>query len=530
MKTKYLIIGMILLGINFGTSIKLNATNYFVKESGNGTVGLSWDDAISGNMFVSMLRNNGFNTGDVIYFSGGTYKLSSTPDDTLVISNGITLIGGFNPASTGANTSISYPTNFETVFSGDINGDGISSEGDAFRILTINTTDKVILKGLTITNAYYAVVGGSSAGAIYARNTNLEIQNCKISNNSSGLSYGGGGLTIESSTVRCYQSSFSNNTAAARGGAIRLTGNSANIGATMVMDQCLVTGNSTVGDYAGAIHLVGTGGLYVNKVYIINSTITNNTCGGKGGGAISVAKGDAAFIISSTLANNNSTLPTEGNNIRLERKGGAYLYMINSICVDTGTNAETSVGINASSTISGGGNYVGGTLTTVDAPWMENDAINKLYSDAFGNNTLASNGGPTQTIIPVISGVISASDLSATASKWLNTGDITADIAKDQRGYERSNSTTSIGAYDGNSLTSFARLKTSGIDVFPTITTGILTINGTAGKTVRLMDLQGSVIKKVKCVNNTEIVDLSSFAKGIYLLCTDSEAIKIMLK
>jgi len=532
MKTKKLLIGLSLLGITFGGTMSLNATNYFVKADGNGTAGLTWDDAISGEIFTTKVKNNEFSTGDIIYFSGGTYKLSSSPTDTLVITKGITLVGGFDPSSTGNQATATYQTDFETIFSGDLNSDGVASDGDAYRILTINSTDKVTLKNLTFKNAYYAGANGNDPGAIYARNTTLDIQNCKIIDNKSGFYGGGGGLSLISSTVYCYQSTLKGNSAPSRGGAIRVSGSSTDIPGILILDQCLLTGNSTETNYGGAIQLssTGTGLTYVNKVYVINSTITDNFCGEKGGGAISISKGEAAFIISSTLANNISVDKSQGNSIRLDTKAGAYIYMVNSICVENATETETSIGVNAGTAISGGGNYVGGTITTSDTPWMENDATNKTYSDVFGSNELANNGGPTQTIIPVIPGIMSASDLSTTATRWLNSGDITADFTKDQRGYARSNGTVAIGAYDKNSISGFAQLKESGIDVYPTRTTGIVTVSGAAGKTIRLLNLQGSVIKVVKCVNNAEIMDLSSFAKGIYLLSVDSGTIKVVLQ
>jgi len=518
--------------VYFGGTMNLNATNYFVKADGNGTAGLSWDDAISGEIFATKLKNNEFNTGDILCLSGGTYKLSSSPTDTLVVTKGITLVGGFNPASTGNSITISYPTDFETVFSGDLNSDGMASDGDAHRILMINSTDKVTLKGLTIKNAYYSGANTNDPGAIHVRNTTIDIQNCKIIDNKSGFSNGGGGLTLISSTAYCYQSIFKGNFAPSRGGAVRIAGSASNIPGIIILDQCLLTGNSIGTNYGGAVQLASTdaGYSYANKAYIINSTITDNFCGEKGGGSISISRGSAAFIISTTIANNNSIVLSEGNSIRLERKGGAYLYMMNSICVDI-TNTETSVGINASSAVSGGGNYVGGmVITTSDLPWTENDATGKTFSNVFDSNTLADNGGFTQTIRPVIAGVLSASDFSVTASKWLKIDNITADIAKDQRGNIRPNSTVSVGAYDANATTGFAQLKDSKIDVFPTITTGTVTISGAAGKTIRLMNLQGMIIKTIICTEDAAVLDLSSFAKGIYLLNVNSGTVKIVLQ
>ena len=45
---------------------------YFVKVDGTGS-GTSWDDAMSGNQFFTMLANNSFKQGADIYMAAGIY-------------------------------------------------------------------------------------------------------------------------------------------------------------------------------------------------------------------------------------------------------------------------------------------------------------------------------------------------------------------------------------------------------------------------------------------------------------------------
>lgn len=100
------------------------ATDYYVSVEGSGEKnGSSWENAIA---FTDMCgKINEYQNGDVFYFQGGTYYV---PAKVPTVSNGYSFIG----ATTGT----------PTVFSGDVNGDGVANEGDAPSLLFIQLATK----------------------------------------------------------------------------------------------------------------------------------------------------------------------------------------------------------------------------------------------------------------------------------------------------------------------------------------------------------------------------------------------------
>lgn len=312
-------------------------------------------------------------------------------------------------------------------------------------------------------------------------------------------------------------------------------GSTTDVAGVIILDQCLVTENSTTTNYGGAVQLSSTesGMSYMNKAFIINTTITENYCGEKGGGAVSVSAGQAFLLISSTIANNPSVDLSQGSNIRLDTKTGAHFYLVNSICVDKDANKNAvCIGANKGNVVSGGGNFVGGYLTTSSAAsWLDTDESDKSYTAVFGTNELADNGGFTQTILPVVAGKLDGSEIAIIGNRWLALNDIEADITQDQRGYIRSEGTYALGAYDPASVSGLKKLENSNkIHVFPTITTNVVSVSDAVGKTVRLINMQGAILKTIVCQSDLEVIDMSEFTKGIYLLNIDSEAVKVVLQ
>ena len=95
------------------------AADHYVSVDGSGVKdGSSWENAIA---FTDMCgKINEYKDGDVFYFQGGTYYV---PAKVPTVSKGYSFIG----------TTTGTPT----VFSGDVNGDGVANEGDASSLLFI---------------------------------------------------------------------------------------------------------------------------------------------------------------------------------------------------------------------------------------------------------------------------------------------------------------------------------------------------------------------------------------------------------
>ena len=108
-------------------------SNHYISVTGAGSNdGSSWDNAMP---FSTLCENiDSYANGDVFYFKEGTYVFSAP---LKVTGKGYTFIGGFSKDLTGtSNETPTYPTATPTVFSGDVNGDGVASNGDADCLLS----------------------------------------------------------------------------------------------------------------------------------------------------------------------------------------------------------------------------------------------------------------------------------------------------------------------------------------------------------------------------------------------------------
>lgn len=229
----------------------------------------------------------------------------------------------------------------------------IISGGSSVRLLVVGVNAVLSLMNLTIANGFTA---GDDAGAIYNYGT-LMVTDCTFSANAAGggggaivNNVGGGGPGIGFMTVT--SSTFSGNTASTDGGAIY------NNGGVLTVTNSTFFGNTAAND----------GGAIVNfdTLTVINSTFSGNTS--TGGGAI--------------------------------RRGFGLVTLRNTIIAN-------SVGVgNCSGNIIDGGNNLqfGGTVANSCGA-----TITTPVSDPLGGNTLANNGGPTQTIaLPPGSAAINA--------------------------------------------------------------------------------------------------------------------------
>lgn len=351
------------------------ATDYYVSVDGSGEKdGSSWENAIA---FTDMCgKINEYENGDVFYFQGGTYYV---PDKVPTVSKGYSFIG----------TTTGTPT----VFSGDVNGDGVANEGDASTLLFIqlatkngDATKHFVLKNITFTGAY---VNQTKTSALRVDNSGwVDVQNCIFDKNISVYSkdnnYGGPACLLERSTVNFTDCKFINNESKGRGGAIKLTSDAQTKGYT-TLNRCLVSGNKA--SSLGSAIFFNHG----QELNIINSVITENESGTEGeiGAIFSIGAEEGKnarriTIINSTIAGNIGGAQVLG-------RKDADIRIANSIIVGDGTPA-ISLQEKPKQFLSAGyniiGNYQVGEASTTS--WKTSDFVSddNTLSSIFGSNTV----------------------------------------------------------------------------------------------------------------------------------------------
>lgn len=352
------------------------ATDYYVSVEGSGEKnGSSWENAIAFTEMYSNI-NTKYQNGDVFYFQGGTYYV---PAKVPTVSNGYSFIG----ATTGT----------PTVFSGDVNGDGVANEGDAPSLLFIqlatkngDTSKHFVLKNITFTGAY---VNQTKTSALRVDNSGwVDVQNCFFNKNISVYSkdnnYGGPACLLERSTVNFTDCKFVNNESKGRGGAIKLTSDAQAKGYT-TLNRCLVSGNKA--SSLGSAIFFNHG----QELNIINSVITENVSGTEGevGAIFSIGAGDN-FARQITLINSTVTGNKGGAQV-LGRKD-ADIRIANSIIVGYGTTPAISLQEKPKQVLSAGYNIIGKfVVKNASAPaWKTSDFVSddNTLSSIFGTNAV----------------------------------------------------------------------------------------------------------------------------------------------
>lgn len=352
------------------------ATDHYVSVDGSGEKnGSSWENAIA---FTEMCgKINEYENGDVFYFQGGTYYV---PAKVSAISNGYSFVG----ASTGT----------PTVFSGDVNCDGVPNEGDASTLLFIQLATKngddskhFVLKNITFTGAY---VNQAKTSALRVDNSGrVDVQNCIFDKNVSVYSkdsnYGGPACLLQRSTVNFTDCKFINNESIGRGGAIKLTSDGATKGYT-TLNRCLVSGNKA--SSLGSAIFFNHG----QELNIINSIVAENNSGTEGEiGAIFSIGADKTYARRITII--NSTIAGNIGGAQVVGRKDAAIRIANSIIVGDGTTPAISLQEKPKQVLSAGYNIIG--MYQVDeastTAWMTSDIVsdNNTLSSIFGNNTVA---------------------------------------------------------------------------------------------------------------------------------------------
>ena len=321
---------------------------------------------------------------------------NTTPaDDSLSLASGC--VYSFAAANNTTDDGNALP-----VITGSVsiagNGATITRSGSAaFRLLDVASTGSLSLSDMTLSNGLVNVTNGG--GAIFNHGP-LTVTSTTFSGNASTATATSGGAINSSGPLTVSLSTFTDNTAV-EGGAIfnESTGGAATIAGTTFSGNTATTfgggaivsadgtTNVTRDTFAGNSAAGTAGGGAIDNdatLNIDNSTFNGNTAGTNGGGAIQ--NFGAAAISWSTISGNSSQF-------------GADLH--NDTTTGSLTVAETIV-----ATGGGGGTNCSGTPAIVDGGYNIDTGTSCGFSTASHSvsntnpdlGTLASNGGPTQTM------------------------------------------------------------------------------------------------------------------------------------
>ncbi|MBX7105147.1 MAG: hypothetical protein K1X57_13785, partial [Gemmataceae bacterium] len=400
----------------------------------------------------------------------GNFSLSNAEAQSLIVNTDADAVSNdgktslreaivFANTKSGADTITFDPTVFATaktiVFSisnGELSiSDAVTITGPTARVtVDANKTGRVFntspaLAGAAITMTGLIITGGQvtgSGGGIFVGEEALTLVDCVVAGNSATIV--GGGVHVQSTGAGTPAALILRNTS--------ITGNVGQRGAGVYLfdgGSALIEASTISGNVAqfqgGGFYFYGqvtAGGLTVR-----NSTIANNTAGDTGGGIILRGSTSAG-----TLVVQNSTITGNSANT----KGGG-IYRLNNAMVIALESSIVSGNVNAAAPDI----FSAGTVTMKTSAVGSNTGF--AMTDQGGNlafgadlklGSLASNGGPTQTIA-LLSG-----------SPAINAGSNPAALATDQRGlgFNRSVGQTDMGAFELQSSIAPAKVQSISIN------------------------------------------------------------------
>ena len=277
----------------------LEGVIYVDDDASPGGTGLSWETAYK-YLQDALVDANSMAKPVEIWVAEGTYKpdqgedANVTPDEqteTFRLINDVAIYGGF--PSTGARENRN-PNAYETILSGDLNGDDepnfVNNDENSYHVTTASDINETaVLDGFTITagNAW-----GDVGGGMYNEHSRATVRNCKFNGNEA--SGGGGMFNYYYSSTTLTNCVFTGNSAGSGGGMY-------NDGSNPELVNCTFNGNTGGGMYNGSSSPTMTnctfngntasyGGGMLNEQSsspVMNGcTFTSNTATNNGGGML----------------------------------------------------------------------------------------------------------------------------------------------------------------------------------------------------------------------------------------------------
>lgn len=576
------------------------AAEYYVVPGlrATGNDGSSWEKAITmydifSNDAATAKDDNAskYKTGDVFFLAGGTYYNATSPGaDAGRIYRGYIFVGGCDQTKGAVTEWPAYPSATPTIFSGDLDENGVPSAGDLRNLIHVrqaknddaeNLASICKIIGVDFTCSYSPEGSTNASGAVYCTQGAIELQYCNIYNNlSKGEGTGdgiGAGIHIYGGLYHIKDCNIYNNKAHKTGAGFRCTSRSAKK-ANGVIERCYFGNNEVESRYGGAI--AQSSG---ENMWIINSTIADNKAFYEGAGVC--ANGSsfdddvrAVHIINCTIAGNTcsadpSELYAEDTETGTVTNPGSWLGsqlriacdpavdICNSIIVghdDGGTVAKAAIVLTGTEKTpssaymsSYGGSILGTFGSVMESPTIainwNNDHMDvnnpNSYSKIFGTATAGENGGFTKTLKPV-DGILE--QLGTYAIYGFELGeyikslqaegkylpfeiDVTVDQTGTKRSQEEVNGETAPGAYD------FLAMHSIGItDVTNEAET--LKLYASGDGIYQLVGLSGNAVIRIynvqgvliKTVTEGATVDLSDFEKGVYMTNVNGQTFKVI--
>lgn len=315
--------------------------------------------------------------GDTLLVAAGTYRPTLVPEGastpTFSIGRSLTLIGG-------------YAADFSsiagrTLLSGDLDGDGAPSTGDAASIVTIASTASVEMSNVEVANAN----GGANNGAgIQCNGPRLVLDNAYIHDNSSS---GSGAGVYAYGQIKARNCTFERNVTTSNGGAIFIESTNAKIAWSMRIDGCTFASNKAKN--GAAINVQNTQWLNV-----LNSSFYDNESTSRGTIIITGKKPYATITVANcTFANNRLTATTASDNAN---KGGAAIMLYNLKDNEDDGNPKARVSIVSCTIVDNVCQYIDGAEVPDDFNAAAVNCVKGIYL-YLNNNIIAGNVAPKAT-------------------------------------------------------------------------------------------------------------------------------------
>lgn len=259
----------------------------YVDESSVGdNNGTSWTDAFTDLQLALYSASQAGSVIAEIWVASGTYTPAPPGGDrenTFQLLNGVAIYGGF-PSSGDPNWSDRDSNLYETILSGDLNGDDYldaNNSENSYHVVTNNATIAApVLDGFVITggNANGAASGGyDDGGGLHSISNSAatpRIANCLFRNNSA-MGFGGGIYNQTSNSGNNFELAnciFRKNFAR-YGGGVCLSSNS--VGDSVTIANCMLEGNRAA--HGGGLDLI-SGTVHVSNCLFIDNIA--EYCGG----------------------------------------------------------------------------------------------------------------------------------------------------------------------------------------------------------------------------------------------------------
>lgn len=448
---------------------------YFVSPSGAGDrSGDSWDNAMGMDQWRTMVSSSfGAKTysqsamldESTFYFMEGSYCVPSEEYGMSRVEFQeygqeccINIVGGYDSSSKGTDLSKRNPDVNQTVFTGDLNGNGKADAEDA-GMFCLDAFARLKIDGVTFAHSYGRSTWDQNAFMLNSATSGaqaiIDLVDCRFHDiygfKDSNTKYHGGaavwvGKNAQANLHKCEIYDCHSHS---RGGAIRIAESTG----IVFMNECVLRDNAITDRFGSAVH-VTSGSIMVN-----NCTFAHNV----GSYAVLNGSGNWLLVNSTIVADYVSSVADSNMAWRSESGSDRTVAMINSIMLFDG---YTSVHVNGSSYIftSLGFNLTGSnnsyfTPAATDKTGCTASGLGLSWDDSGYYNWNGTAENFTKATLSDVENAVkngcnrsagSYSNIGLGFYNWLQEiGEGKNPLANDQNGNPRTTSAMWPGAYEG---------------------------------------------------------------------------------